>query len=370
MLALGLSACAAKRQAELDTPFSDAVTIEAAAPEQVLEAGVASEDPAVRGRALAWRVRAAPSAELGRWVMQGSYDPDPWVQSLVVEAMLTRLHEPVVREALLGLCTRGATDPLVRAEAARRWLAQGDPAALEALKTGWELGPLSRVGPLALVALRLGVTEAQAGVEAALRRGALGEQVGLLVWAAQGADPGVVAAFEEGAARAEESTALRYAFALGVAGLSAGGAPWTAALRDPDADLQRDALELVTALPAPERVTWARRASQAADPGVREAAAVLARPGADHLGRALRSSDDFVREIASGALSELAVEAATPLLRVALVDEASVVRLRAAEAAGRLGARGVEGQLAALLTDEREEVRVAAAGALWSMSAR
>jgi hypothetical protein len=365
-----LCACAARGGGELDTPFSDAVAVPALAPSAVLDEGVGHGDPGVRGRALAWRIRTSSSPELGRWLMQGSYDPDPWAQALVVEAMVERLAEPAVREVLMGLCLRGSADPGVRARAASALVRGGHGAALGDVRGAWREQPGEQAAALAVVGLRLGEPDALTVVARALSRGWLGDDVPLLLWAVEGREPELVAALAEGVGRVEESTVLRYQFARAVAGDPAGLAAWRAALRDEDVDLQAEALELVLALPSEARSAWARQARVAGDRGVREAAASLARPAVDPILRALRADDPFAREVAMTAAAALPPASAAALIQRALGDEASEVRLRAADLAGRTALPELVPALTELLSDDHASVRVTAAGALLAIEAR
>lgn len=363
LLALLLVGCAKKERFVLDPTLPDGIGIEAMEPAAQLEEGAASPEPTVRGIALGWKLRSVPSSELVRWVMQGTYDPDVWVQRQVAGALLSRLDEPTVREMLKDYLTRSASDPYVRAHVA---MALGDAGYSEAdaIMGTWRSEEDWRVPPLALAALVRGETDALAALDASLRSAPLRDDDVFFVALGRSNISSLAGAAADASLLAEQLTVVRLSFARGLLGDADGGAEWKSALKSPDAVVQQDAVALLLSLPQAERGSWVALATKARDPAVRDAAKLIARPSGERLAKALSHQDTFVRVVASELLLEIPASEAGVATAVALRDDVPEVRRAALRSVAEHKLEDQAASARALLRDPRVEVRVAAAGAL------
>lgn len=367
-----LSGCAARRGGEVDASLPDGAMPEAVEPAQALRALATSPDPAVRGRALAGLVRSEPAASLGRWASQGTYDPDPWVQALVSQALLDREDAPG-REAALDFIGRRASDGVAAAEAAHRLVDLGDPAVAEAVRAAiapaWEAQDAWRAAPRALVSWRLGDRGASAPIEAALRSGFIRDDPAFLAALRVHGDPAWAAALREGAASMEE-IADAAAFVLAGWGDRAAARELDRVLSGSDVFAARTALERVAALPAVARASAAGAASRADAVAVRRAAAALARPSAGAASRAVGLADPFAAIVVLPSVMGLDDPARRAVLADALTHPDTAVREAAAAIVQRAAVPGLDSLLDALATDPADATRAAAAGARLAVGVR
>lgn len=363
LLGLLLIGCVKKERVVLDPTLPDGIGITAMEPAAQIEDGASSQDPTIRGLALGWKLRSVPSGELTRWVMQGTYDPDVWVQRQVTTSLLQRLDEPVVREMLGDYLKRGASDPYVRGHVA---MALGDAGYAEAdgVMGAWRGQDEWKVPPLALAALVRGETDALAALDASLRSAPLRDDDVFFVALGQSNIASLAPAAEAASALAEDLTVVRLSFARGLLGDAEGGAGWKLALRHPDQVVQQDAVSLLLALDPSDRDAWVAMAGKARDPGVREAAKLIGKPSGDRLTKALASEDVFVRLIAGELLLEVPAADASSATAAALMDDTPEVRRAGLRSVAAHRLTSHKSAATALLRDPREEVRVAAAGAL------
>lgn len=364
--------CAGSRGLPVDTTLPDGEILEVQPAQEALEAFAADPDPGTRGRALAAIVRHATGDERTRWLMQGTYDPDPWVQRAVVTTLLDTLDAPDSRAALQEYVLRGSADPYVRAQAAHRLLDAGLSEGLEDLRTAWQGREGWRAAPLALVALRMGEEAAFLPLSLALSQADVRDDASFIVALGRYGPNTLVAPLTQGANWAEEELATRLAFARGLLGDPSGEALWQARLASDDGFVRRDAFDLVLAMPTDARsglAASARRAIGRTDAPLATLAALVAKPTAGTLKSALRAEDPYV------LLGTLRLLQEQPPLRdplwvaTLLLDEVPAVRVAAAETAGVMGAVALRGALEALAVDDRSTVRVAAYAALLRLPA-
>lgn len=353
-----LGGCAARRKA-LDDSLSDGAPVEVLPAWDALDRFAADPDPSVRARALGSAVAYAPAAQVPRWIMQGSYDPDAWVQGAVVEAMMLRDGEPEVHELLLGFVARGSADPYLRAVVAVR-LGSATPMSV---RGAWGRQPLWRATPLALASWVAGDQPALDVLLAGLREGELRAEPAFLASLVLAEPPGAVEALAAGAARGEEM-----APPLLLAGMLLGDADarvaWQHALADDPAWVGQQALEVALHLPAERRVTVADAVAKAGDRGVREVADLLRRPNAKGMVRAAGDDDPWVRGMVGALAREIPAEEAAPVAAILIGDATALVRAEGARLVGHHRIRSLGDGVEALAADEAALVRAAAAGAL------
>ncbi len=361
-----LAACGSARGLAPEVALPDGDAIVVADPSTQLEEAAGDPSPSIRALALRYKVATAPPEQLTRWAMQGGYDPDVYVQRAVIDALVRRLSEPAVRGQLTDYIGRASADPYARGFAARSLLAAGDADAASGLLGAWRDQSPFRSAPLALAAALLGEDDARSALHMVLATGELRDDDEFFVALGLSGEADLEAPAEAGRAVAEEELATRLDFALALMGNSTGEAGWRAALKDPDPRVGQDALELVLALPADLRASWGARARVAKDKGVKQAAAVIARPTLELLMRATRSEDPFVRVVAARLTADLEPDLATSVLAALLRDEDLEVRRLALDSTGRLALSSLKPYVAELLRDPREDVRIAAAG-VWTV---
>lgn len=362
-LLVGLVACAPALRLAVDPTLSDGATVALRDPFVVLDEAATRPEPGTRRRALSALLRALPADRLVRWAAQGSYDPDPWVQGGVVEALLERAGEPGVASLLVDIATRGSADPYARARAAHGLLDRGLRGGLDPLRTAWVDKPGWKAAPLALVAARLGEPAARTVLERALRQGDVRDEPAFVVALGLHGWPELAPALARDA-WAEEDLGLRLDVARALLGDAGGARGWRASLRARDAAEAREALELVLLLPEGDaRLRWLGVARGARDPGVRRIAMAWLRPAT--LTRALQAADPGVREAVLPLVSEHPDREA--LLATALEDEDPGVREAAAALATRWRLPGLRPLLERVAGDDRVQVRLAAYGALLAL---
>jgi hypothetical protein len=363
VLALLLAGCARKDKVSLDPTLPDGKAVAVGTPDEVLDEAASASDPTLRGIALYWRLVGVDAAELTRWVMQGTYDPEVWVQRQVADALLQRLDVSQVREMLGDYVGRAAGDPYVRGRVARGLAAASLPEA-SAIEGTWRRVETWKGAPLALAALQIGDAEAITVIGAALRSAEVRDDDEFFAAVGQSGMPDLAEAAAAGAALAEDATAVRLSLLRGLLGDGPGAKVWRDALRDADGRVQQDAVGLLLPLPPELRAQWAAEAKRASDKAAKEMAALFASPSGDRLVKAAKHDSAVVRRLVQVLARELTGAEAAPVVALGLRDDDHDVRRGALRIAALLGVTSERATIEALARDPRREVRVAAAGAL------
>lgn len=367
MVGLLLTACGGVKAPAPVPALPDGPVVQAEAPRVVLEAGAASPSPGVRGAALRWLTLLTPPDKLIRWAMQGMYDPDPWVQGRVIDALVARIEHPEVVDLLLDFCGRGSADPYVRARAGAALMEAGHADRLDGMKQAWSGQPEWRAAPLAVVALRLGERGALAPLYVALARSSFRDDLFFLYALRHLAEePDVQRAVGEGLAFADESMELAFALAQLSMGLPEGDASLRALLSSSSGAARWDAFEAVLAAPEPLRSSGVAAALRGQDRLLKKTAAFVRKPSAGK-GRALMATGDGVVQVI--VLREDPNPTAA-LLATGLASGTPEVRREAIKAVERAARLELRAAVANMLTDEVEVVRVEAAGAIEALTNR
>lgn len=368
LLCVALAGCAARNKAALDTTLPDGTPLVARTPAELLDEAVGSDDPAVRAVALAARVASAAGGDaLARWAIQGSHDPDPWVQRAVARALAARLSEPAAVDLLSEYTTRASGDPYVRLEAGAALREAGHKDALQPLVGAWTRQPAWRAAPLALLATWAGDGEAPAMLTAAVASGEVRDDRSFVVALGRSGLVELDPALAEASERLEE-LGPRFAFARALLGADAGLAAWSAAQRSEFASA-RDTVELLLELPPAERAPWTKRVVVIDDPAARAALLLVRHPSPDHLRRAMGDDSSWIRHLAVELATLLDANHAEPVATAGLADEFDEVQVGAAALAGRFDLESLRPELTAMLVDDHLVLRTAAAAALLRMDA-
>jgi HEAT repeat protein len=363
-----LAGCGARNKGLVDTTLPDGTPLAAKTPAELLDDAVGSADPAVRALALSARVASAAGGDaLARWVIQGSHDPDPWVQRAVARALARRLAEPAAVELLGEYVSRASGDPYVRLEAGEALRNAGHQDVLQPLVGSWTRQPAWRAAPLALLATWAGDGDAPAMLTAAVASGEVRDDRSFVVALGRSGLLELDPALAEASERLEE-LAPRFAFARVLLGADAGVAAWAAAQRSEFASA-RDTIELLLELPPSERAAWAKRVVVIDDPAARAALGMVRHPSADRLRRAMSDESPWVRHLAVELGALLDAGHAEPLATVGLGDDFDEVQVGAAALAGQFDLESLRPTLVAMLVDDHLVLRTAAAGALLRMDA-
>lgn len=356
VLAVGVG-CAGGRNAPLDASLPDGAVAELVAPRTALEAAATVDDPVQRGLALAGMVRASSADELPRWAMQGSYDPDAWVQAKVASALIERAAEPAARVVLQDIVSRVSADPYVRVAV---WRAVEGLDLKEAVGD-WRRQPAYRAAPMALLALHAGEPGAGEILGAALATGEVRDDAVFLAAVGASGRTDLVPSLTVGATRLEDEMAGPYAFVAALLGDGAGLRAWAAAAKDGDSLAQQDAVELLLGLTGEARQTWAGRlsAGKAAIGGLK----LIRAPSGRALMKAAAGEDAWLQGLALRLLDQVPADERGPVVAAALRSTDDAVRAAACEAAATWRVEAVKAEIDALRVDERPAVRVAAAAA-------
>lgn len=367
-LCVALAGCGARNKAAVDTSLPDGTPIVARTPAELLDEAVGSDDPAVRAVALGARVASAAGGDpLARWAIQGSYDPDPWVQRAVVRALAARLAEPAAVDLLSEYTTRASGDPYVRLEAGTALRDAGHKDALQPLVGAWTRQPAWRAAPLALLATWAGDGEAPAMLTAAVASGEVRDDRSFVVALGRSGLVDLDPALAQASERLEE-LGPRFAFARALLGADAGLAAWAAAQRSEFASA-RDTVELLLELPPAERAAWTKRVVVIDDPSARTALSLVRHPSADRLRHALADESPWIRHLAVELAALLDANHAEPVATAALADDFDEVQVGAAALAGQFDLESLRPALTAMLVDDHLVLRTAAAAALVRMDA-
>jgi len=353
-----------------------AVAKATATPAQILEEAAGSEDPTLRGHALAHLVTLDPPPGAPDWAQRGLWDPEPWVEDQVVAALAGRLHEPESVKVLADFVHRDDLDPYVRATAALALRGKGPPAVGKTLSAAWRAEPaLWKRAPLALAALEWGDRDAAKPLEEALARGAVAFEVDFLVQIGNSGHPELVPALAKGTEVAEPELRMAYAAARVGLGDASASSELKHALGSDDPDESLAVLDYLVRLhgtPVLDLLHHARGESGAVHwyatlaligRGEGDATALLAamaEPDREVRELAMR----FAADLAGKTLSRKEDKAVRAAVKKGLTDEDPTVRLTAADAVSALGVRDETPWLKALLADDYPGVRVAAAAAL------
>ena len=306
-----------------------------------------------------------------RWCTQGTYDPDEWVQSRVVDGMIARIAEPSMVELLTDYALRTSGDPYARARAAHALVDAGHGDALSTFSKAWAGRESWRAAPLALVSARTGDETAKLVVEEALRAGEYRDDLDFLVALGTHGWPALDAAIEEGSSWTEgEDLGIRLDLARARLGSAVGLANWRGAIRTGDVFAQRDAMDLLLALPVAEREAWAKDLVRAKDRSVRALGKALLAPSARTLRAAWSAADDIGRVEVMRLIGSVGAEGLEPVVAAGLVDEQAEVRSAAAATVGVLGLDSLASGLNLVAVDDRAEVRAVGNGARYALQAR
>lgn len=364
----GLAGCSARNKGAVDTTLPDGTPLAVRTPAELLDDAAGSDDPAVRAVAMGARVASAASGDaLARWSVQGSHDPDPWVQRAVAQALAARLAEPSAVELLSEYVTRASADPYVRLEAGAALREAGHQDALQPLVGAWTRQPAWRAAPLALLATWAGDGDAPAMLVAAVASGEVRDDRSFVVALGTSGLMALDPALGEASERLEE-LAPRFAFARALLGANTGLAAWAAAQRSEFASA-RDTVDLLLELPPAERAAWTRRVVVIDDPTAGTALALVRRPSPDRVRHAMGDGDPWIRHLAVHLASLLDASHAEPVATAGLADDFDEVRVGSAALAGRFDLESLRPVLTAMLVDDHLVVRTAAAGALLRMDA-
>ncbi len=358
--------CAARLTDAVDTTLPDLNPLPPRTAVELVEEAATDPDPAVRGVALSALVGTA-RADLPRWVMQGSYDPEPWVQRAVVRELIRRLAEPEVVEHAVEYVLRASGDPYVRVEVAAALLGAGHGDRLGPLVGAWRGQPAWRAAPLALLAAWAGDPSARGAMAAAVATSDVRDDRSFVVAMGRTGWTELEPALGQAVERLPELS-LRFSFTAALLGSTGGAEAWARAQRT-EFSAPREAIELVMLLPPEERARWLRSVATLGDASVKAARSIVGRPAPDRLRRALRTGDPWLRHVAVTIAGELAKDQATEIIAAGLVDDFDEVRVGAAALAGRFDAEAARPQLTVMLVEDHRIVRVAAAGALLRMDA-
>ena len=352
----------------------------------VLSAYAQALEPELRGEALSVLVRADVGAGGGVWATAGVWDPDPWVQARVVEALSVRLDESESVGLLAELAGRPEVEPYTRCRAAR-YLPVPVPASVrEVTQAGWQRAPLWKAAPCALTSAEWGDKDAAKKVAQAVAEGAVALDAPFLGDLAVHSSPEMIDALKLGLVQADELLRPAYAKALLVHGDSAGLDVFSENLDDDDPLVRLETVLLLADAPATADVLLARAAQLDGTPeGVISELTVAARQGGGKtklFELALLSDNRDVRAVAVSlaglwtisaraggrSVSELRIE---KLLATAVVDPEVNVQRAAVEQIGRLQVVGLAPLVDALLEDADADpfVRVAAAEAAIALAA-
>lgn len=376
--------CAPKAPSGLDAQTETATaTVDPNAARAVLEASADELDVSVRRLALETLVQLSPPDRVAGWADRGLWDPSPYVQRAVIDALTVRLPEPVSQQRLQGFVRRDGLDPYSRCAAASRLAARGDDSTLSAVQNAYQQEPaLWRAAPCALAAAQMGDADGRARLKAALEQGALPLDAGFLSDVGQ-ADLGedVAASLAVGLERLEPELELAAAAALVVMGESAGEPLLRRALSSEQGQRQMEAVDFLLELPEADAARLLRRANGAD-------AKVAARLGLVYHGleepyfavESLLAGDREVRALATRALggwletngssgSRKMIRFSRQGLAQALADPEEVVQIEAARALRAVGRPDDATAVAPLLEADSDQLRIEAAAALLRLTA-
>jgi len=350
-------------------PAAPEVPAEAVDPMAILAEGAASLDPSARAHALAWLVRTDPDPGAPSWAQRGLWDPEPWVQRQVVDALADRGDAA----ATLADFVRRDVDPYVRATAGLGLV--GDPDAVGAFRAAYTSEPQTwRKVPLALVLARAGDAEAAAFLSKALARGEVGLELEFFDDLGASGLVDLVAALRSGAEHVEPELLLPYAAARLRLGDSDAAEDLRRALAATDSEERLFALDVVTGLPPDLALPLLRRAPAGTDVAGWYAALALVGAGEGDSTRLVQGAAHADREVRLQAArfagdvgadrSRRDQRAARDTIRIAFADDDAEVRRAAIASVTRLGLDGEGAWLNALLHDDDLAVRVDAAGAV------
>jgi hypothetical protein len=353
-------ACVHPQVAEVDLGLVDKVEARPAqTPEAVLLDFAASDDPTLRGRALAWLVVADPA----QFAARGLHDPDGWVQSEVARAMVGDASQ---RDTLLNYVGRddSLVDPYVQGSVA---LALGATALprLHPSGRGW------RAAPLWFARLSLGDPAAEAPLAEVLRSGELPLESELFRDIGRSGQSSLLPALAAGQIEAEAELQPAYAAARAGLGDAGGDAVLRALLADGEMG-PLGALDLLAPpLSGPVVARLLAEAARSNDTstaaGARAVQAAAGTRGVDAVERALAHPDRDVRLLALGlvAAGDARLQKnARRWVRRAVADPDATVQIAALVAAQRLRLSGLEDVALPLFDSDDPRLRLEASGVI------
>ena len=346
-----------------------------------LEDAAADLDPGVRARALAVLVQTSAEAGGGTWARRGTYDPSPWVQRAVLQALAARAHDPLAAEHLHETVGRSGLSPYVRCGAALRLRdrpTDGLKATvldIESSQTaGWQAAPCT------LAAATLGDPDAAGRLDAILREGDLPLDIGFIDDIGRSGLTSLAPALVEAADLVEEPLRPAIGAALLLLGAPEGESLLREGLSDPSPEAPLEVLDYLAEIDAPTATAMLKRASASATGDARTyAQLILMGRGASDSRVAEQAAVDDDREMRALALRHLGdavrtqratepdrklEKRALEMMRVGMTDPDDPVREAAAVGLGALGGRSAQADLEQLLGDDNARVRVEAARAL------
>jgi HEAT repeat protein len=316
----------------------------------------------------------------GQYGKQALGDPDPWIQHQAVLMLSRRLNEPETVSLLADFFAR--SDEMVNE------YAQG-AAGLRLLKAGHAdivrphakryttlMGQPWRAAPLALVAAKMGDMDALKTLKTILEAAELPLEIEFLIDMGQSGITDLVASLEIGQDLVEEELMLSFALARMALKDVGGEHVLRLALQNEEEDVRLEALDLLTRLPGTEHLLQ-RAASRRPGPTKWYGELALIGRGerpSEGLAKAVVHEDRMVREYAARFAGEVSSSSHKKPNRVirqvvkkAMTDEDSMVRVVAIRSAVKQGAQSLKPELQARLGDEVLAVRIEAAGALLSL---
>lgn len=362
-LGVWVGGCPRRRFPPVDPDLPDGEPPEEGGPRDVLEALSTHPVPEARAHALAALVRGHPASSALRWITQGLYDPDPWVQGRVALALLDRadaLGSSQLEEAF----TRRATDATAVGAAMHAMLDLGHQPSSGVLRSVWGEQRPWDAAPRALVAWRAGIPEAGRVVAAGLGSGLVRWDPSFTARVAAHGDRAWAADVRRGWQQVEETEgACRTVLAAW--GQAASLRWWRAQVRALDPLAAQEVVDPWFALPVSLADDLWPEVGRARTVGVRRAVAAARRPRLSTLRRALDPELSYPGQVVWRALAPLSGAERRAAVALGLGHPDARVQEEAAVAVQRWRLSGLEALLEPSAAHRLASVRAAVAGARW-----
>ncbi|MCO4745969.1 MAG: hypothetical protein KC912_14335 [Proteobacteria bacterium] len=335
-----------------------------------LEALGGSLEPYLRARALALRVRQPDGLD---WAGRGLYDPEPWVQMAVIDAMASRSDGASVLDAWVA----GEHDPFARAAGAVVLGVQASEATQQALGEALGSGPSWSRAPIALAGVAVGVEGAEEVLAGELRAGTIPLELRFIADVARvGHGDVLVAAMAEGSARIEPEISPAWAASRLVLGDFGGLQAVRAGLAASDDEERLAVIDALMAVDTTAADGALKRVSVGTEMVAQSATCVRVRQGSVALRKLIPVVSSEVEEVRALAMRCAVAVADDPrnrvllerILLVGLADESAEVRLEAARAVQKAPFEQALPYLQVLARDDDRGVQVEALGALLALS--